>query len=80
MAPVTLVYVFELLAFALVGTLLQGTLLWMSWRLLSRAIPVSYPLLRYRVAGAHFALMSGVLPSRNCSACDTAFNPVSPMV
>ena len=60
MAPVTLVYVFELLAFALVGTLLQGTLLWMSWRLLSRAIPVSYPLLRYRVAGAHFALLSGL--------------------
>lgn len=56
----TLAYVFELLAFALVGTFLQGTLLWMSWRLLSRAIPVSYPVLRYRVAGAHFALLSGL--------------------
>ncbi|KQZ59202.1 hypothetical protein ASD53_06395 [Lysobacter sp. Root559] len=60
MASVTLAYVFELLAFALVGTLLQGTLLWMSWRLLSRAIPVSYPVLRYRVAGAHFALLAAL--------------------
>src|SRR5688572_11624114 len=58
MAPATLAYVFELLAFALFGTLLQGGLLWMSWLLLSRVIPVSNPHLRYRVASTHFAILS----------------------
>ncbi|KRD28706.1 hypothetical protein ASE35_19600 [Lysobacter sp. Root916] len=60
MAPATLAYVFELLAFALGGTLLQGVLLWSSWRLSSRLIPVARPGLRYRVASAHFALLAAL--------------------
>ena len=60
MASLTLAYVFELLASALFGTLLQGALVWISWLLLSRVIPVSAPHLRYRVAGAHFALLSSL--------------------
>jgi len=60
MASLTLAYVLELLAFALLGTLLQGALVWMSWLLLSRVIPVSAPDLRYRIAGAHLAVLSSL--------------------
>ena len=60
MTPATLAYVLELLAFALGGTLLQGCLLWLSWRLLSRILPVSRPGLRYRIASAHYALLAAL--------------------
>ncbi|NUO75359.1 MAG: M56 family metallopeptidase [Lysobacter sp.] len=60
MAATTLAYVFELLAFALFATLLQGGLLWLSWQLLSRTIPTAQPQRRYRIAGAHFALLAAL--------------------
>ncbi|HEV8693439.1 MAG TPA: hypothetical protein VGQ93_04515, partial [Lysobacter sp.] len=72
MASLTLAYVFELVAFALLGTLLQGALVWLSWLLLSHVIPVSDPYLRYRVAGAHFAVLSG-LPLLTIALCHLFF-------
>lgn len=60
MDAATLAYVLELLAFALGGTLLQGSLLWLSWRGASRLIPAARPELRYRVAALHFALLAAL--------------------
>lgn len=60
MDAATLAYVFELLAFAVGATLLQGSLLWLSWRGASRLIPAARPGLRYRVAALHFALLAAL--------------------
>lgn len=60
MDAATLAYAFELLAFALGATLLQGALLWLSWRGASRLIPAARPALRHRVAAVHFALLAAL--------------------
>lgn len=72
MASATLAYVSELLAFALFGTLLQGAALWLSWLLVSRLIPAARPQLRYRVVGAHFALLAA-LPLLTIASFHLAF-------